>query len=78
MMEFFQFGATAIRDIGVYDLENWSEGFNNLYTITFNNLFDKDRKHVWTFASYDSEQAVFSDRNCFPRCIIKKMERITL
>ena len=40
-------------------------------------IFDKDRKHVWTFASYDSEQAVFSDRNCFPRCIIKKMESIT-
>ena len=29
-------------------------------------IFDKNRKHVWTFASYDSEQAVFSDRNCFP------------
>ena len=41
-------------------------------------IFAKDNKHVWTFASYDSEQAVFSDRNCFPRCIIKKMERITL
>jgi len=42
-MEFFQFGATAIRDIGFYDVEQWSGGFENLYKITFNTLFDKDR-----------------------------------
>ena len=30
------------------------------------------------FASYDSEAAVFSDRNCFPRSIISKMEKIKL
>ena len=41
-------------------------------------IFDKDKKHVWTFSSYDTESAVFSDRNCFPRSIIKKMEKITL
>ena len=41
-------------------------------------IFDRDKKHVWTFASYDSEAAVFSDRNCFPRSIIKKMEKILL
>jgi len=39
-------------------------------------IFDKDKNHVWTFASYDTESAVFSDRNCFPRAIIKKMEKI--
>ena len=41
-------------------------------------IFAKDKKHVWTFASYDSEQAVFSDRNVFPKCIINKMEKITI
>jgi len=41
-------------------------------------IFDKDKKHVWTFSSYDSEAAVFSDRNCFPRSIISKMEKIKL
>ncbi len=41
-------------------------------------IFAKDKKHVWTFASYDSEQAVFSDRNVFPKCIITKMEKITI
>ena len=41
-------------------------------------IFAKDNKHVWTFASYDSEQAVFSDRNVFPKCIISKMEKIKI
>ena len=41
-------------------------------------IFAKDNKHVWTFASYDSESAVFSDRNVFPKCIISKMEKIKL
>ena len=41
-------------------------------------IFAKDKKHVWTFASYDSEQAVFSDRNVFPRSIVSKMEKITI
>lgn len=43
-MEFLQLGATAIRDLGVYDLELWSGGFENLYKITFNTLFDENRK----------------------------------
>ena len=41
-------------------------------------IFAKDKKHDWTFASYDSEQAVFSDRNVFPKCIVMKMEKITI
>ena len=39
-------------------------------------VFKKDKKHLLTFASYDENEAVFSDRNCFPRSIIKKMEKI--
>jgi hypothetical protein len=41
-------------------------------------VFAKDNKCVWTFASYDSEAAVFSDRNCFPKSIISKMEKIKI
>jgi len=41
-------------------------------------VFEKDKKHVWTFASYDSDAAVFSDRNVFPKCIISKMEKIKI
>tara|TARA_R100000455_G_scaffold27975_1_gene17282 strand:- start:266 stop:562 length:297 start_codon:yes stop_codon:yes gene_type:complete len=39
-------------------------------------LFDKDKKHVWTFASYDAEAAVFSDRNCLLRSSVTKLERV--
>ena len=39
-------------------------------------IFDKDKNHLWTFASYETESDVFSYRNCFPRSIIKKMEKI--
>ena len=41
-------------------------------------IFDKDKKHVWTFSSYDSEAAAVPDRNCFPRSIISKMEKIKI
>tara|TARA_E500000318_G_scaffold104125_1_gene109806 strand:+ start:234 stop:524 length:291 start_codon:yes stop_codon:yes gene_type:complete len=41
-------------------------------------VFEKSNKHVWTFASYDSDAAVFSDRNVFPKCIISKMEKIKI
>jgi hypothetical protein len=41
-------------------------------------VFAKDNKHVWTFASYDADAAVFSDRNVFPKCIILKMEKIKI
>ena len=39
-------------------------------------IFDKNHKYVWTFASYDTEAAVFSDRNVLPRCLIQKMEKV--
>lgn len=44
--------------------------------ITQGYIFDKDKKNVWTFASYDTEAAVFSDRNVLPRCLIQKMEKV--
>ena len=37
---------------------------------------DKDKKNEWTFASYDTESAVFSDRNVLPKCLIQKMEKV--
>jgi hypothetical protein len=40
-------------------------------------ILDKNKKLVWTFASYDSESAVFSDRNVLLRPSIIKMEKIT-
>ena len=44
--------------------------------ITYAFIFAKDNKHVWTFASYDTESAVFSDRNVLLRSCVTKMERV--
>jgi hypothetical protein len=39
-------------------------------------VYSKDRKFLKTFASYDDNEAVFSDRNIFPVGCIVKMERM--
>ena len=41
-------------------------------------LFSKDHKYVRTFASYEQNEDLFSDRNVFPRSCIVKMEKILL
>ena len=44
--------------------------------ITYAFIFAKDNKYVWTFASYDTESAVFSDRNVLLKSSVTKMERV--
>ena len=39
-------------------------------------VFKKDKKYLWTFASYDEE--TFSDRNVFPIGVIKELKKIEL
>jgi len=41
-------------------------------------VFYKDRKYLWTFASYEENEELFSDRNVFPLGCIMKMEKINL
>ena len=41
-------------------------------------IFKKDKKYLWTFASYDENEAVFSDRNCFPIGCIVSMNKIEI
>jgi hypothetical protein len=41
-------------------------------------LFDKNKKFVWTFASYEEGDELFSDRNVFPIGCVLKMEKVTL
>ena len=45
--------------------------------ITHAYLLCKDRKNVRTFASYEENDELFSDRNVFPRSCIIKMEKIS-
>ena len=44
--------------------------------ITHAYLLCKDRKNVRTFASYEVNDELFSDRNVFPRGCVIKMEKI--
>ena len=46
--------------------------------ITHGYLFNKDKKYVRTFASYEENDELFSDRNVIPRGCILKMEKILL
>ena len=41
-------------------------------------IFKKDKKFVWTFASYDENEAQFSDRNVFPKGCIISMNKVLL
>ena len=41
-------------------------------------LFNKDKKNVRTFASYEVNDELFSDRNVFPKGCVVKMEKVLL
>ncbi len=41
-------------------------------------LFNKDKKNIRTFASYEEGDELFSDRNVFPKGCIIKMEKINI
>jgi len=43
--------------------------------ISFAYVYKRNKKFIWTFASYDEKDAVFSDRNIFPVGCIIKMEK---
>ena len=43
---------------------------------TYAYVFKKDKKYLWTFASYDEE--TFSDRNVFPIGCIKELKKILI
>lgn len=46
--------------------------------VTYGYVFSKDNKMLKTFASYDSKEECFSDRNVFPIGCISKLEKINL
>jgi len=46
------------------------------YMVTSAYVFKRTRSFVWTFASYDERDEVFSDRNIFPVGVIKELKRV--
>ena len=58
-----------------------SEEFSNMKPaemITYAYVFEKDKKYLKTFASYDSKEESFSDRNVFPIGCIVRLEKINI
>ena len=64
-------------DSGHADLHTAS-GFMPSTMVTHAYLLNKDNKNVRTFASYEVNDELFSDRNVFPRGCILKMEKVSL
>ena len=52
-------------------------GFMPSKMVTRAYVFEKDKKYVRTFASYEVNEELFSGRNVFPRSCIIKMEKIS-
>jgi hypothetical protein len=46
--------------------------------ISYGYIFSKDKSCIRSFASYDSTDEVFSDRNVFPAGCIIKLEKISI
>jgi hypothetical protein len=58
-----------------------SEEFNSMKPaemVTYGYVYSKDNKMLKTFASYDSKEECFSDRNVFPIGCIERLEKINL
>ena len=70
------------RGLHCYELSNDNK-FEIIYLTWFKKNaipFDiptKTKKYVRTFASYEVNEELFSDRNVFPRSCIIKMEKIS-
>ena len=46
--------------------------------VTFGYVYRKTKKFLYTFASYDEKDEVYSDRNVFPIGCITKMEKLNV
>ena len=46
--------------------------------VTFAYVYKRTKKFIWTFASYDQKDEVYSDRNIFPTGVITEMERLNV
>ena len=58
----------------------WHDSLALLHSvmITHAYLFEKNKKYIWTFGTYEKDDELFSDRNVFPRGCVIKMEKVTL
>ena len=55
-----------------------AEGMMPSIMVTHAYVLNRDRKNIRTFASYEVNDELFSDRNVFPVGCVIKMERVLL
>ena len=67
--------ADITGDAGHATVEEFDK-FKPSIMITQAYVYKKDRKNLWTFASYEVGDELFSDRNVYPSGCILKMEKI--
>ena len=46
--------------------------------VSFAYIYKRSKRFIWTFASYDSKDEAYSDRNVFPRGCITEMEKLNV
>ena len=46
--------------------------------VTFGYVYKRNKRFIWTFASYDAKDEAYSDRNIFPRGVITGMEKLNV
>ena len=64
-------------DSGHADLHS-ALGFMPSVMVTHAYVLNKDKNNIRTFASYEENDELFSDRNVFPKGCIKKIEKVNL
>ena len=67
--------ADITGDAGHATVEEFDK-FKPSIMITQAYVHKKDRKNLWTFASYEVGDELFSDRNVYPIGCVLKMEKI--
>ena len=46
--------------------------------VSFGYIYKKTRRFIWTFASYDSKDEAYSDRNVYPRGVIIGLQKLNV
>jgi hypothetical protein len=69
--------ADILGDSGHADISEFTQ-MKPAIMETYAYVFNKDKKVLRTFASYDTSSESFSDRNAFPLGCVQKMEKIPL
>ena len=69
--------ADIVGDSGHANVEEFQK-MKPAEMVSYGYVFDKKKQFIKTFASYDSKEECFSDRNVFPTGCIIKLEKINL